>query len=156
MTGLRHLDIESGHWDTHRKNAWCLKELLAPSFDQALPALISDLSQRGLLESTLVVVATEFGRTPRINDLAGRDHWPSDFSIVMAGAGVTPGTVVGAGPAHQSLDVTATVRVNYAEAAVREPVGTGGGTVECQGRRDHGRFGTRFRGRIEGVFCERE
>jgi Protein of unknown function (DUF1501) len=94
--GCRFVSIENGHWDTHRKNSWSLKELLVPSFDRALPALLNDLSQRGLLDSTLVVVTTEFGRTPRINQLAGRDHWPNAFSIVMAGAGIKPGHVVGA------------------------------------------------------------
>jgi uridine phosphorylase len=94
--GCRFVSIENGHWDTHRKNTWSLRELLVPSFDQALPALLGDLSQRGLLDSTLVVVTTEFGRTPRINQMAGRDHWPSAFSILMAGAGIQGGRVVGA------------------------------------------------------------
>jgi hypothetical protein len=94
--GCRFVSIENGHWDTHRKNTWSLRELLCPSFDQAVPALLNDLDQRGLLDSTLVVVTTEFGRTPRINALAGRDHWPNAFSVVMAGAGITGGQVVGA------------------------------------------------------------
>jgi hypothetical protein len=98
--GRRLVRIESGHWDTHRENAWCLKELLAPSFDQAFAALVNDLDQRGLLDSTLVVAATEFGRSPRINSLLGRDHWPGAFSIVMAGAGVNPGQVIGATDHH--------------------------------------------------------
>lgn len=94
--GCRFVSIENGHWDTHRKNTESLRELLVPSFDQALPALLTDLDQRGLLDSTLVVVTTEFGRTPRINQLAGRDHWPNAFSIVMAGAGLKTGQVIGA------------------------------------------------------------
>lgn len=94
--GCRFASIENGHWDTHRKNTWSLRELLCPSFDQAIPALLNDLDQRGLLESTLVVVTTEFGRTPRINQLAGRDHWPNAFSILMAGGGVKAGQVIGA------------------------------------------------------------
>lgn len=94
--GCRFVSIENGHWDTHRKNTQSLRELLVPAFDQALPALLNDLSNRGLLDDTLVVVTTEFGRTPRINQLAGRDHWPNAFSILMAGAGVKPGQVIGA------------------------------------------------------------
>ncbi len=94
--GCRFVSIENGHWDTHRKNTWSLQELLCPSFDQAIPALLNDLSDRGLLDSTLVVVTTEFGRTPRINPLAGRDHWPNAFSILMAGAGMEVGQVIGA------------------------------------------------------------
>ena len=78
--GCRFVSIENGHWDTHRRNTWSLRELLCPSFDQAIPVLLNDLEDRGLLESTLVVVTTEFGRTPRINDLAGRPR------IVIASA----------------------------------------------------------------------
>ena len=94
--GCRFVSIENGHWDTHRKNTWSLRELLCPSFDQAVPALLNDLSDRGLLDSTLVVVTTEFGRTPRINQLAGRDHWPNAFSVLMAGAGMNVGQTIGA------------------------------------------------------------
>jgi uncharacterized protein (DUF1501 family) len=77
-----------------------LRELLCPAFDQAIPALLNDLQQRGLLDSTLVVVTTEFGRTPRINALLGRDHWPNAFSILMAGAGLKVGQVIGATDKH--------------------------------------------------------
>lgn len=94
--GCRFVAIENGHWDTHRKNAMSLRELLVPSLDMGLAALLTDLEQRGMLDSTLVVVTTEFGRSPRINTMAGRDHWPQAFSIVMAGAGIKPGQVIGA------------------------------------------------------------
>ena len=94
--GCRFVSIENGHWDTHRKNTWSLREVLCPPFDQGVSALIEDLTDRGMLDNTLVVVTTEFGRTPRINDLAGRDHWPNAFSILMAGAGVQGGRVIGA------------------------------------------------------------
>jgi hypothetical protein len=93
--GCRFVAIENGHWDTHRKNTYSLKELLCPAFDQAIPALLNDLSDRGLLDNTLVVVTTEFGRTPKINDLQGRDHWPNAFSILMAGAGLKVGQTIG-------------------------------------------------------------
>ena len=94
--GCRFVSVENGHWDTHRRNTWSLRELLCPAFDQAIPTLLNDLEQRGLLDSTLVVITTEFGRTPRINQLAGRDHWPNAFSIAMAGAGLKVGQVIGA------------------------------------------------------------
>lgn len=94
--GCRFVSIENGHWDTHRKNTWSLKELLVPGFDRAIPALLKDLEQRGMLDSTLVVVTTEFGRTPRINQLAGRDHWPQAFTVCLAGAGLKVGQVIGA------------------------------------------------------------
>jgi hypothetical protein len=94
--GCRFISIENGHWDTHRKNAESLRDLLVPALDQALAALLTDLDRRGQLDKTLVVLTTEFGRTPRINQMAGRDHWPGAFSTIMAGAGIKPGQVVGA------------------------------------------------------------
>jgi len=103
--GCRFVAVENGHWDTHRKNTYSLRDLLCPAFDQAIPALLNDLQDRGMLEKTLVVVTTEFGRTPRINDLAGRDHWPNAFSIVMAGGGVKGGRVIGATD-KQAAEVT--------------------------------------------------
>jgi len=66
-----------------------------PALDQAYAALIQDLSDRGLLDSTLVLVGSEFGRTPKINASAGRDHWPKVFSVVMAGGGIKQGIVYG-------------------------------------------------------------
>jgi uncharacterized protein (DUF1501 family) len=104
--GCRFVSIENGHWDTHRKNTWSLKEVLCPPFDRAVSALLADLSTRGLLENTLLVVTTEFGRTPRINTLAGRDHWPNAFSILMAGGGVQGGRVIGRTDKH-AAEVTA-------------------------------------------------
>ena len=104
--GCRFVSIENGHWDTHRKNTWSLKEVLCPPFDRAVTALLADLSTRGLLENTLLVVTTEFGRTPRINTLAGRDHWPNAFSILMAGGGVQGGRVIGRTDKH-AAEVTA-------------------------------------------------
>lgn len=94
--GCRFVSIENGHWDTHRKNASSLRDLLVPSLDMGLATLLTDLEQRGMLDSTLVVVTTEFGRSPRINQMAGRDHWPQAFSMVLAGAGIKPGQVIGA------------------------------------------------------------
>jgi hypothetical protein len=94
--GCRFVSIENGHWDTHRENTRSLRDLLVPSLDRSLSTLVTDLDERGMLDSTLVVVTTEFGRTPRINNMAGRDHWPQAFSIVMAGGGVKRGIVIGA------------------------------------------------------------
>jgi uncharacterized protein (DUF1501 family) len=72
-----------------------LKDILLPSADQALAALIDDLAARGLLDTTLVIAMGEFGRTPRINGTAGRDHWPHCYSVVLAGGGIRGGTVFG-------------------------------------------------------------
>jgi hypothetical protein len=93
--GVRFVSLTYGGWDHHDniKNAMTSQ---MPKFDQALAALIRDLDQRGLLDSTLVMVTTEFGRTPKINGTAGRDHYPKVFSIVLAGGGIKRGHVHGA------------------------------------------------------------
>jgi Protein of unknown function (DUF1501) len=83
------------HWDTHSNNFKRLKNDMLPPFDRGFSALLSDLSQRGRLEETLVVMLTDFGRTPRINGGAGRDHYPKAYSIVMAGGGIRGGQVYG-------------------------------------------------------------
>jgi hypothetical protein len=84
------------NWDAHVGNFAQHKDHLLPPFDHGLAALIDDLESRGLLESTLVVALGEFGRTPRINKEAGRDHWPDCFCAVLAGGGVRGGMVHGA------------------------------------------------------------
>ena len=93
--GARFVSLEYGSWDSHFNIAPSIRSLLPP-FDRALAALVGDLDQRGLLERTLVLVTTEFGRTPKINASAGRDHWPRVFSVVLAGGGTRPGIVHGA------------------------------------------------------------
>ena len=84
------------NWDSHTDNFGYLKRHLLPSADQAFAALIDDLDQRGLLETTLVIAVGEFGRTPRINKNAGRDHWPNCYTALMAGGGIKGGHVCGA------------------------------------------------------------
>ena len=95
QAGVRFVTVTSGGWDTHRNNFQALKRLLPP-VDQAVPALLEDLKEQGMLESTLVVWLTDFGRTPKINSAAGRDHWATASMAVFAGAGVPGGQVVGA------------------------------------------------------------
>ncbi len=82
-------------WDTHQDNFERLKTKLVPPMQQAFVALLDDLSERGLLDSTLVVWMGDFGRTPKINPTAGRDHWPHCYSMVLAGGGIRGGVVVG-------------------------------------------------------------
>lgn len=82
-------------WDTHAKNAERLKNALMPPMDQAYSALLGDLSERGMLEDTLVVWMGEFGRSPKINASGGRDHWGHCFSVALAGGGVRGGVVHG-------------------------------------------------------------
>ncbi len=79
------------NWDTHDNNFGRLKDDLLPPCDLAFSALVEDLEARGLLDSTLVVMLGEFGRTPKINGAGGRDHWPDCYSVVLAGGGVKRG-----------------------------------------------------------------
>jgi len=88
-------DSGDGGWDHHYRNFQIMQDRHAPRLDQALAALLIDLRQRVLLESTLVLAIGEFGRTPRINDKAGRDHWEHCYSALLAGGGVRGGRVVG-------------------------------------------------------------
>jgi hypothetical protein len=99
--GVRFVSLTYGSWD-HHDNIKRANGTQMPNFDKAYAALIRDLDERGLLATTLVVVNTEFGRTPKINGTAGRDHWPKVFSIALAGAGVKRGYVHGASDATGS------------------------------------------------------
>jgi hypothetical protein len=96
--GVRCVTVTFGSWDTHSFHYRGI-ETQMPDFDAAYAGLIQDLDDRGLLESTLVLVTSEFGRTPKINAGGGRDHWPRVFSIVMAGGGVKRGSIYGASDA---------------------------------------------------------
>lgn len=84
-----------GGWDTHASHSQACKDFLMPMMDNAYSALLEDLDQRGLLESTLVVWLGEFGRTPKFNANGGRDHWGHVFSVALAGGGIRGGTVYG-------------------------------------------------------------
>ncbi len=96
--GVRFVTTVNGPsiiWDTHQGNFKRLKKRLVPPMEQAFAALLDDLTERGLLESTLVVWMGDFGRTPTINKDAGRDHWPQCYSMVLAGGGIRGGQVIG-------------------------------------------------------------
>ena len=94
--GVRFVTITDPSWDTHQNNFKSLKDKRLPPVDQGLPALLADLEDHGLLDSTLVVWLTDFGRTPQINSASGRDHWASAGFSVLAGAGIPGGAVLGA------------------------------------------------------------
>lgn len=106
--GVRFVTVNHRGWDTHQDLTTRLKDGFAgaktpvglvPTLDQGFTALIDDLSDRGLLDETLIVVMGEFGRTPKLNARAGRDHWPRVFSVALAGGGIRGGQVIGASDA---------------------------------------------------------
>ena len=99
--GVRMVSLTYGGWDHHDNIAGGINGQL-PQFDQAFAMLITDLDQRGLLDSTMVVVSSEFGRTPKINATSGRDHWPKVFSVVLAGGGIKKGSIYGSSDATAS------------------------------------------------------
>lgn len=92
--GVRFVKVNSYGWDTHGDNFNAHLNLM-PKFDQAFSAIIEDLAANGMLDHTLVIAMSEFGRTPRINGHIGRDHWPEAWSLAMAGCGLKRGLVVG-------------------------------------------------------------
>jgi uncharacterized protein (DUF1501 family) len=96
--GVRFVTVSLGGWDTHGQNFKSLKEKLLPQVDMTLSALVQDLSDRGMLDNTIVYLAGEFGRTPKVNKNAGRDHWARSMAVVLAGGGFKQGY------AHGSTD----------------------------------------------------
>ena len=100
-SGVRYVTLTYGGWDMHSGIKAGMAGSL-PAFDQAYAMLVTDLEKRGLLDSTLIMVSSEFGRTPKINGTAGRDHWPKVFSVMLAGGGIKKGLVYG------TSDATAT------------------------------------------------
>jgi len=118
--GTRFVTVTTGMnvWDLHVRNFDMLQNDLLPSFDMSFAALLTDLADRGMLDSTLVIANGEFGRTPKVNAAGGRDHWPKVWSCAMAGAGIRGGQIYGASDANagevkdkpvQVEDYTATV-----------------------------------------------
>ncbi len=96
--------LNADQWDTHKRNYPRLRELLPP-FDRGMAAFLADLTDRGLLDTTLVICLGEFGRTPKMNKDAGRDHWPDCYSVLLAGGGITRGAVYGASDKYAAYPV---------------------------------------------------
>lgn len=94
------VQVDYDAWDTHTRNFPILKDNKLPGLDQTYSALMEDLSERGLLDETLVVIMSEMGRTPRVNGNGGRDHWTFCYSVMFAGAGIRGGSVCGASDAQ--------------------------------------------------------
>lgn len=110
--GCRFVGIDAPGWDVHFNCFPSLKSDLIPPADQAFYALVTDLEQRGLLDSTLVVMMGEMGRTPRVNAQAGRDHWSQAQSILFAGGGIQGGQVIGATDAQAAYPVSDPIGVS--------------------------------------------
>ncbi|MFM9066916.1 MAG: DUF1501 domain-containing protein, partial [Planctomycetota bacterium] len=105
-----------------------LKKLLMPMMDQAFSALVEDLHQRGLLDETLVVWFGEFGRTPKFNGNAGRDHWGRCFSLALAGGGIRGGVVHGVSDKHAADPVEGVVEARELIATIFHCLGHSGDT----------------------------
>jgi hypothetical protein len=110
--GCRFVGVDHSGWDTHFTCFPSLQKDLIPSVDRAFSALVTDLADRGLLDSTLVVMMGEMGRTPKVNNDAGRDHWSMAQSVLFAGGGVKPGVVIGATDKNQTAPVSDPVGVS--------------------------------------------
>ena len=120
--GVRFVSMSYGEWDHHseiKKNF----ELNMPAFDQAFATLIHDLDERGLLDSTLVWVVSEMGRTPKVNQVAGRDHWSRVFSLAMAGGGLKQGVFYGDSDATSSDVARDGVPLNDLHATLYKLIG---------------------------------
>lgn len=121
-SGVRLVTIFHGGYDTHSDNDKTNAKLY-PEFDQAFGALLEDMASRGLLAKTLVLAIGEFGRTPKINHSAGRDHWPGVFSIAAAGAGVPGGQVIGSSDDKGAFPAKRPVSIEDLAATIYKKLG---------------------------------
>lgn len=121
--GVHFVTVTDGGWDTHQNNFRSLKERLLPRLDRAYATLLHDLSSRGLLENTLVVWFGDFGRTPKVNPSAGRDHWATSGVACMGGGGIKLGEVVGATNALGEVVVDSPVRPQDLAATIYHALG---------------------------------
>jgi hypothetical protein len=121
--GVQFVTINSGGWDTHEQNFTSLEKTRLPQLDQGYATLLRDLHDRGLLESTLVVWMGEFGRTPKVNASAGRDHWPNAMSVCMGGGGVKTGIVVGESNERAEVPKERPIRVEDVAATIYQALG---------------------------------
>ena len=121
-SGARVVSVDYGGWDNHMsiRNAYLDK---GPALDHAIAGLITDLDQRGMLDDTLVVTAGEFGRTPKINKNAGRDHWPQCGFVVLAGGGTKRGLVLGKTDKQAAYPVDRPVSAGDMAATIYQQLG---------------------------------
>ncbi|MSR59698.1 MAG: DUF1501 domain-containing protein [Planctomycetaceae bacterium] len=123
QAGVRFVTVSDPSWDNHQDCFNALKTGRMPPVDQGLPELLIDLEQQGMLDSTLVVWMTDFGRTPKINSASGRDHWASAGFAVMAGAGVPGGLVIGATDPEGAFPVSSEYHTEHVVATIYEKLG---------------------------------
>jgi hypothetical protein len=121
--GVRFVTLSLGGWDTHGKNFEALSKRLLPNLDTTLSALIADLADRGMLDSTVVYCAGEFGRTPKINKNAGRDHWARSMAVVLAGGGFRGGYAHGTTDANGMAPATEPVTPDDVSATLFRRLG---------------------------------
>jgi uncharacterized protein (DUF1501 family) len=120
--GVRCVEVTLSGWDTHADNHRFHRQQ-AEILDPALAGLLGDLEARDLLRQTVVICAGEFGRTPKINPLGGRDHWPNGFTVALAGGGIRGGVVIGATDPEGVKDPVQAVGVGDLHATVLTAVG---------------------------------
>ena len=121
--GVRFVTISTGGWDTHSQNFNALKTRLLPNLDVTLAALIADLKDRGMLDSTIVMCAGEFGRTPKVNKNAGRDHWARSMACILAGGGFKRGYAHGTTDASGMAPATDPVTPDDVSATIFHQLG---------------------------------
>lgn len=117
------LKLQYECWDTHERNAGVLRDYNLPQLDLTYSALMEDLEARGMLDETLVVVMSDFGRTPKLNKKAGRDHWTHCYSVLLAGAGIRGGTLYGASDGQAAYPIENPVSTGDICATIYECLG---------------------------------
>ena len=121
--GARFVTVSKGGWDTHANNFKVLGGRMLPELDQAYAALLSDLSQRGMLDKTLVLLMGEFGRTPKVNPRGGRDHWSRCRFVAFAGGGMKGGQVIGRSDEQGAMPVERPVSVEDVATTIYTALG---------------------------------
>ncbi len=122
-SGVRFVTVNYGGWDTHEGHFNAMKNHLGPTLDTGYAGLLQDLKDRGMLDSTLVVWMGEFGRTPKVNSSAGRDHWPNVMSVNMGGGGIKTGMTLGTSNERGELPKDRPIRVEDVAATIYRALG---------------------------------
>ena len=120
---MRFVTVTDGGWDTHQNNFTSLKDRLLPRLDAGYSALLADLHDRGLLDNTLVVWMGDFGRTPKINSAAGRDHWAGSTVFGIGGGGIRVGEVLGKSDRYAEQPTTRMVQAEDIVATIFSRLG---------------------------------